>query len=214
MIVGVLLAAGRGRRLGGPKSRLVRGGRPVLDALVEAYRAGGIEHLAVSWPRGVAPPHGPIGVRWAPTDPDLPMSAALAGALAALEATIGDRAQGALVQPIDAVDTDAALVAALVAAARAAPTRPIQLTHGGRLGHPVYAPRALWPALVPDPPGGLGALVEAAGPARLAWPDPRVLTDVDTPEDARRAGVALGPAAARAPDEGDDDRRDDDDDAR
>ena len=99
MIVGVLLAAGRGRRLGGPKSRLVRGGRPVLDALVEAYRAGGIEHLAVSWPRGVAPRHGPIGVRWAPTDPDLPMSAALAGALAALEATIGDRAQGALVQP-------------------------------------------------------------------------------------------------------------------
>jgi CTP:molybdopterin cytidylyltransferase MocA len=197
VIGGVLLAAGRGRRLGGPKARLVRDGRPVLDTLVEAYRAGGIAPIAVSWPRGAPTPRAPSGITWAPTDPDAPMSAALAGALAALEATLSPGGiVGVVVQPIDAVDTDAALVAALVEAARAAPTRPLQVMHRARVGHPVYAPRALWAALVPDPPGGLGALVAAAGPGQLAWPDPRVLTDVDTPDDARRAGVSLAGHAA------------------
>lgn len=198
MIGGVLLAAGRGQRLGGPKATLVRDGRSIVDTLVEAYRAAGITPIAVSWPRGLPPPTTPSAVVWAPTDPDLPMSAALAGALAALAATADTTARalvGAIVQPIDAVDTDAVLVAALVALARDAPTRPVQVTHGDRVGHPVYAPRALWGSLVPDPPGGLGALIAASDPARLAWPDPRVLTDVDTPEDARRAGVALARGA-------------------
>ena len=65
MAVALLVAAGRGERLGspGPKAFVMCGGRPMLEWSVEALRAvPEIEHVVVALPPGVTAPPGTDGV--------------------------------------------------------------------------------------------------------------------------------------------------------
>src|SRR5690348_15628479 len=65
MAVALLVAAGRGERLGtgGPKAFVMLGGRPMLQWSVDALRAvDEIDRIVVALPPGVNAPAGTIGV--------------------------------------------------------------------------------------------------------------------------------------------------------
>src|SRR6187551_1133453 len=66
MAVALLVAAGRGERLGadGPKAFVVLAGRPMLDWSLAALRAvPAVARIVVALPPGAAAPTGTIGVR-------------------------------------------------------------------------------------------------------------------------------------------------------
>lgn len=65
MAVALIVAAGRGERLGaqGPKAFVVLAGRPMLDWSVEALRAvPAVERIVVALPEGADAPAGTVGV--------------------------------------------------------------------------------------------------------------------------------------------------------
>jgi 2-C-methyl-D-erythritol 4-phosphate cytidylyltransferase len=65
MAVALLVAAGRGERLGaeGPKAFVVLAGRPMLDWSLDALRAvPAVTRIVVALPEGVAVPAGTVGV--------------------------------------------------------------------------------------------------------------------------------------------------------
>src|SRR3954466_2738032 len=65
MAVALLVAAGRGERLGarGPKAFVMLGGRPMLQWSVDALGAvDGVDRIVVALPPGVHAPAGTIGV--------------------------------------------------------------------------------------------------------------------------------------------------------
>lgn len=65
MAVALIVAAGRGERLGagGPKAFVVLAGRPMLDWSLDALRAvEGVERIVVALPAGAEAPAGTIGV--------------------------------------------------------------------------------------------------------------------------------------------------------
>src|ERR1700754_4978315 len=63
--VALVVAAGRGERLGypGPKAFVMCGGRPLLEWSIDALKAvEEISHIVVATPAGVGPPAGTSGV--------------------------------------------------------------------------------------------------------------------------------------------------------
>jgi 2-C-methyl-D-erythritol 4-phosphate cytidylyltransferase len=65
MAVALVVAAGRGERLGstGPKAFVALGGRPMLDWSLEALRSvAAIKEIVVALPPGVSAPRGCVGV--------------------------------------------------------------------------------------------------------------------------------------------------------
>ncbi|MDP9346786.1 MAG: 2-C-methyl-D-erythritol 4-phosphate cytidylyltransferase, partial [Actinomycetota bacterium] len=65
MAVALVVAAGRGQRLGsdGPKALVVLAGRPMLEWSIDALRAvPAIEEIVVALPAGVVAPAGTRGV--------------------------------------------------------------------------------------------------------------------------------------------------------
>ena len=121
MAVALLVAAGRGERLGseGPKAFVACAGRPLLEWSVAALRASGISQIVVAVPAGEAAPEGCVGVEGGAT-----RSESVRRALAAAppdEAVVVHDAARPLVRPshfTDALaalaDADAAIVAARV----------------------------------------------------------------------------------------------------
>ena len=57
MTVALIVAAGRGERLGAqcPKAFIVLAGKPMLQWSVEAFRAAGVDHVVVAVPAGWEP---------------------------------------------------------------------------------------------------------------------------------------------------------------
>ena len=131
----LVLAAGRGRRAGGPKAWLESEGRPLLErqlAFLLARRAPGSVRVSVQAPwlsrcRALAPE-----VRWVPVDPDRDAAASLASLLAA------DGVAGwASVHHVDMPVWDDGLWSALEEAARLSAADALVPSFGGRRGHPV-----------------------------------------------------------------------------
>ncbi len=192
-MIAVVLAAGRGARLGGvAKALLRRDGESFLARVAATVAAAGGGELLVV----VGPPHGDrvraeaerlgLAVVENPA-PERGMASSVATGFAALSRQSGEPA--ALLWPVDCARVAATTVAAVVAAA--APDRIVVPTWRGRGGHPAAFGRALWDELA-----GCAALPEGArtilhrDPARvtrLPVDDPGVLADVDLPADLEGA---------------------------
>jgi CTP:molybdopterin cytidylyltransferase MocA len=165
-VAGLLLAAGQGRRAGGPKAlRTDPDGTSWVVRAVRALRDGGCTDVHVVAGAAVA------DVREALADEDVRvveatdwargMGASLRAGLAALD----DRAVDvACVHLVDLPDVGADVVGRLLAGAGGVDTL-VRATYGDRPGHPVLIGRAHWPAVATaahDDTGARDYLAEAA----------------------------------------------------
>ncbi len=174
----VVLAGGRGRRLGGAKPTADLGGRPLVAWPLEAARAAGLDAVVVA--KAATPlPELDVPVWLEPDEPSHP----LAGLVFALE-----RAGG----PVVAVACDMPLVGAELLARLAA----AEGIATAKVSHPFparYEPSALpvlRDALAREAPAR--EALAALAPAELgAAPD--TLLGVNTPAELAAAGARLGP---------------------
>ena len=183
----VILGAGHGTRMGGPKVFTEAGGVTFLERIVDrieearcpavltvdaAFRAR-VEALLRRLP--------PVSLRLVEVDGSLPMLASVQAGLAKL----GQAAQGAWLWPVDAplLSAEGWLRARQTVAER--PQAILKLRTQGRTGHPIWLPRWACEAVAGGhwPDGLLGFLAEVP-PERIAHLDlpGETLSDFDTPE--------------------------------
>jgi CTP:molybdopterin cytidylyltransferase MocA len=159
--VGLVLAAGAGRRMGGPKAlvRLTDGGPTLVETAVARVVAGGCERVVVvvgAAGGAVAPLVEGSGAEVVTAaDWDEGMGASLRAGLAHLEHSDDDLA---LVTLVDLPDVTAAVVERVVSAAvgngRAALVRA---AYDGVPGHPVALGRDHWAPVISTARGDRGA---------------------------------------------------------
>jgi molybdenum cofactor cytidylyltransferase len=147
--VGVLLAAGAGRRYGKPKV-LVDGW---LDIAVAALRDGGCDDVVlVLGAAQVTPPPDVTAIT--ARDWHLGLSASLRAGLAAAESMHADYA---VVHVVDTPDVGAAVVARVVGRALTSESGIARAYFGNRPGHPAVLARRYWPDVLAAVSGDRGA---------------------------------------------------------
>lgn len=175
----IILAAGFGRRMGGPKALLqVRGETLLQRAVRMATEAGCAPVLAVvgAWDPGSLTAQVVVNAT-----PEEGMASSLRAGFAALP----PESSAALVMVVDQPAVDAALLRDLLALAALDPERPAACAYGDSLGIPAVVPRRLFPAIQAlRGDHGAKALLLPERPATL--PFPAGAADLDTPEDLRR----------------------------
>jgi molybdenum cofactor guanylyltransferase len=188
--LGVVLAGGRGRRLGGSKAGVELAGRPLISYPLAAFEAAGIEAVVCAKPGQELPAVAAPLLREAP-GPRHP----LCGIVAALR-------EG---RPVVAVGCDMPFVAPALMSLLAAESEPLVVPAPGGRVQPLlarYDPRLLpdlEEALEREAP--LTATVESLGPRTIDaqelsnFGDPdRLLLNVNAPADLRRAEEMLAGA--------------------
>lgn len=213
MAVALLVAAGRGTRLGaqGPKAFVRVAGRPMLEWSVEALRATpGIDEVVVALPPGVTAPHGTIGAIGGEQ-----RSHSVRAALYAAEpddvVLVHDAARPLLtariasdvLEALEAGDCDAAIAASPLAdtvkeGAGTEVVRTLDRTHLWAVQTPQAFPREVLAQLMAAEDDVLAAatddasLLEAQGGTVRLVPAPRSNFKVTTPEDLWMAEALLG----------------------
>jgi CTP:molybdopterin cytidylyltransferase MocA len=194
-VAGLLLAAGAGRRMGGPKALLRDAhGVPFLDRAVGVLFGGGCRTVTVVL--------GAEAVRaelllaetgWSGDDrvdvvvaPDWErgMGASLRAGLSILD---GGTADGALVSLVDLPDVDEQVVRRVISVS-SGPRALVRATYSGRPGHPVLIGREHWAgaAATADGDSGARAYLDSNGLTLCACDDLATGRDVDRPEDLSR----------------------------
>jgi CTP:molybdopterin cytidylyltransferase MocA len=196
-VAGLLLAAGAGRRMGGPKA-LLRDARgvPYLDRSAGLLLEAGCASVTVvlgaagddaarlldeaGW-TGDPQVHLVHAADWADG-----MGASLRAGLAGLRERGGSDA--ALVCLVDLPDVDASVVRRVLGAGRGLGDRRgalVRATYGGRPGHPVLLGRDHWAGVLETARGDRGAreYLAAHPPAPCECGDLATGRDVDRPED-------------------------------
>lgn len=197
----IVLAAGRGRRMGGPKALVPWRGRAFLVHILARCAESGSPVTVVADPalrarlaalaEGVA---GSSPVRWAQGDGALPMLASLQAALA-----LGGFGAGFWLWPVDAPFLSPAGWARLNAAVAQDSGRVLKPRAGGRSGHPVWFPAwAAPPILAGRWENGLLGFLSGCAPEQvrtLELPG-EVVVDVNTPEELAKLEAVLNPDLA------------------
>jgi nicotine blue oxidoreductase len=189
-IVAVVLAAGEGRRVGGPKALLRAGGqsflargcallaRPGVDEVVAVlgHQAGRVQAEA-----GLPPAVACV------VNEDYRETGMLGSVHRGLDAAAARHADAVLLHPVDHPLTAAATVDAVVAALRAGARIAVPSVEGRR-GHPGGFAAAAWPALRAAPPSEGARAVLAAHPDWVVHVpgDPGCRRGIDTPADYER----------------------------
>ena len=190
-VCAVILAAGRGQRLGGvAKALLPSGTMTFLERVIRTLADGGAcgQHRVV-----VGPPFGDrVAAHAAELDgrvvrnpqPDRGMASSVAVGFQDLLDT-EEPAIAALLWPVDHPDVSAATVARLCEAAQ--PDRIVVPRNGGRGGHPALIGRTIWPEMArcDGEPEGARSVVRRDR-QRLAYVDTGdrgVIVDIDTADD-------------------------------
>ncbi len=193
--IGVLLAAGRSRRMGRPKLLLPwpapDGPRTVVAAAFDAI-AGVCREVVVVVPAGdealaaaIVVALGDRRFRQAVPEGDEMIDSVWAG----LRATHAiDNAADALLQPADHPGVAPRTLAALLEGRREQPDIAVIPEHDGRGGHPVIIPAGVFGDILSyDGPGGVRRFWQDHPDRcrRLQVDDPAVVHDVDTPDQYR-----------------------------
>lgn len=183
-VAAIILAAGRGRRVGQPKLFLKAGCRTFLETVVSTLENAGVTDIVAvvreeDRERAAALAR-PQRVRVNRHPEDGPLSSLRTG----IDTLPGH--DGYLVFPVDHPAVDAGTIKALLAAFGDQRGSVVKPTFNGTAGHPVIIPAAL-AQQVPgkDIAGGLAALVAGSGRAVTPVPvaDPAVLKNINTKDD-------------------------------
>ena len=191
---GVLLAAGAGRRMGGPKALLRDAhGVPFLDRAVGVLFEGGCARVTVVLGAGADEVRAVLDEAGWTDDPavdgvlaadwDEGMGASLRSGLRAL-ADGSAFADAALVTLVDLPDVDAEVLRRVVGAAEGAGSL-VRATYDGRPGHPVLIGRDHWDGVAASAHGDHGARDYLASHVHVSCECGDLATgrDVDRPED-------------------------------
>lgn len=207
-VSGLLLAAGAGRRMGGPKA-LVRptpDAPTLLETALHRLRAAGLSHVVVvvgAAADTVAPLAAAGGADVVRADDwDEGMGASLRAGLGHLEGTAPE-VRAALVTLVDLLDVGPDVHRRVLAETGEDLDGALaRATYGGRPGHPVLLGRAHWPEVLDTARGDRGArrylAVHPATPVECG--DLATGRDADTPEALGRRDDPNAPGAHRRSD--------------
>lgn len=189
-VAGVIPCAGASRRMGASKALLDAGGRSFLAAAIGALTAGGCDPVVVVLGEGQADEERKAldagAVILVNPDPGEGPITSLRVALAAL----GDGVDAIAVLPVDHPGVRPETVTALVETLMETDAPLAVPTFEGKRGHPALFRRSVFPELLdPTLEGGARTVVHAHLPNAVLVPvgDVGVVTDIDTPEEYRRA---------------------------
>ena len=189
MITGVVLAAGRSRRMGAPKALLDVGGETFMAHAVGALLGGGCAGvIAVVGPDSDATADtaraAGAGVLVNP-DADAQQIDSLRLAIQALL----PGTEALIETPVDFPRIDENIVRSLIDSFSDQPAPIVIPTYEGKHGHPTLFAHSVWPELLADPlPEGARTVVHAhRGDLReVPVANSGILFDVDTPDDYSR----------------------------
>ncbi|MET0735807.1 MAG: nucleotidyltransferase family protein [Microbacterium sp.] len=186
-LLGLVLAAGEGRRYGGPKGLgRTADGTAWVQLAAQTLRAGGCDEVVV-----LVGARGDEVAALVPADalvvevPD--WSEGLAATLRAGLGAAGDAgADAVVVLPVDMPDAPAAVVARVLAIAADDDGALVQAVYRGVPGHPVVIGRRHFPALAPALVGDRGAreYLVRSGAVEVECSDLWDGHDIDRPADA------------------------------
>jgi molybdenum cofactor cytidylyltransferase len=185
----VVLAAGRGQRMGGPKALLTFEGETFLARCARCLHRPGVTSVTAVLGHDAERVAREAGLPSEVTTIVNPRygEGMLTSILAGVEAAEKAGADAVLVHPVDHPLLPAETVDAIVSALHARAIIAVP-SHNRRRGHPAGFARASWPALRAAPPDEGARTVLAAHPEWIthvpAGPD--CLTGINTPDDYRR----------------------------
>jgi molybdenum cofactor cytidylyltransferase len=188
--IGVLLAAGRGSRMGGTKQLLswpsADGPKPLICAAYDSIQPFCDQIIVVVGHEANAVTAALVSRPFQPVESssDEPMFHSVRAGL--LAAVAHDPAAMVILQPGDHPEVKTSTLQKLLDEALNRPTKAIIPQHAGRGGHPVLIPPpAIAAILNRDCPHGLGQfwLEHPEYCCRVPVDDAAVIRDVDTPED-------------------------------
>lgn len=189
MICGIVLAAGRSRRMGEPKALLPAGDGSFLARAVGALSDGGCGRVVVVVGTGEGAARIAREARDAGAEvvvnpaADAEQVDSLRAALRALPPDT----EAAVVAPVDVPDVTAELVGRLVDGFRRSGAPVAVPALAGKHGHPVLFGRAVFGELLQDDlPEGARTVVHGHQHTLLEIPVDRLPADLDTPEEYRR----------------------------
>ena len=185
-LAGVLLAAGRGTRMGTPKALLRWGADTFVTRAVRTWSAVCDPLVVVGGARfeGLREQVGDTVTLVFHPGFDRGMVTSVQAGLAALPGGL----DGALVGPVDQPLTDSGLLTELRDAWLGAPDLSLVPEFQGRPGHPVLLAAGLWPAVAAAPEWSSLARILAERPdavRRLPLDRPEILRNINTREEYR-----------------------------
>ena len=186
-VAGLVLAAGAGRRFGGPKALVELDGERLVDRAVRVLGEGGVTSRYVV--QGAADLTGLTGAEVV-DNPDWAegMGSSLRVGLAAMPAAVA----AVLVVPVDQPGLTAVALARVLAAAEGDPQEALVVaTYAGRRGHPVLLGRRHWPGVATTAVGDSGArafLRTRTDVAEVECADVASGLDIDEPADLEAFG--------------------------
>jgi CTP:molybdopterin cytidylyltransferase MocA len=191
----VVLAAGRGSRLGAPKAAAWADGRTFVEAVLRTLHEAGIGDVRVVLSAGLAESlvPDPVLPALAVVNPD-PARGMLSSVRCGLDA-LPAGLDAVLLWPVDHPRVSSATIRALVSAHAASAAPVVVPIHAGVRGHPVVFDARVLPELLAAPPDvGARAVVHAhADRLELAVDDGAVTEDIDSAADYERV---FGPRPA------------------
>jgi CTP:molybdopterin cytidylyltransferase MocA len=188
-IVGVVLAAGEGRRMGGPKALARLEGRTFLERSIEALSRPGVQQVVAVLGHQAARVRAEVA-RVIPTavlvDHERWADGMLSSVRRGLDAADGLDAEAVLLHPVDHPLVEPETVDAVIAALERGAVIAVP-SHEGRRGHPGGFARAAWAALrqAPEDRGARAVLADHPGWVTHVPGGPGSLRGFDTPADLR-----------------------------
>ena len=188
-VMAILLAAGEGRRIGGPKALLSASGESFLARACARFSRAAVDGIVAvlghDGPRVAAQAGVSSTVRLV-QNPRY-REGMLGSMLAGLDAAEALGAGAVLIHPVDHPAVDGPTIDAVAGALRSGAVVAVPV-HGGRRGHPGGFARRSWSTLRAAPPGRGARAVLADHPEWVVHVPggPGCREGVDTPEDYHR----------------------------
>ncbi|RKT56305.1 nucleotidyltransferase family protein [Saccharothrix australiensis] len=182
-VAGLLLAAGAGRRFGGPKALVTRGGAPWVESAGAVLRDGGCAPVVVVLGAGADEVRARAALDDVVVVENPAWATGMGSSLRAGLAALPGSADAVVVLPVDTPGVTAAAVRRFVDLA--APAALARASYRGAPGHPVLIGREHWAGVSSAATGDAGArhYLRVHGAARVPCEDVADGADVDRPQD-------------------------------